>query len=94
VDGDPATALAILEKDPPTGEGQPRGLALHAVALYNLGRYGACADLLREARDQGTDLRRLAREAPRLGRVLARDRQEHHLGLDLGDLGPPRRQGE
>jgi len=87
---DPAAALDFLEKNPDAGDRPGRTTALRMVALYNLGRYEDCAELLGEARRAGTDIGRMGREFPRFGRMLAQERQEHHLPPGAIPAGPGR----
>jgi serine/threonine-protein kinase len=75
----PEEALAFLDSLVSTEPGNDRAVALRIVALYQLGRYPACAKAMGEAKGAGHPLLELARKYPAFRRMLDTERDQPRL---------------
>ena len=70
---DPQGVLGYLEPAVAAEPDNERAAAMRIVALYNLGRYGACSKAIHEAREAGHPLWPMALKQPALRRMLEQD---------------------
>ena len=76
---DPEGILPFLDQTVAADPANEQAHALRIVALYNLGRYGACSRAIREARKTGHPLWPMALKNPPLREMLEREVKVPHL---------------
>lgn len=79
LDRDPRAVLAWLEQHLAEQPGSERGHALRTVALYELGRYEACVEAMKEGARQGFKPPSLARTYPRYRAMVEQELRDPKL---------------